>query len=637
MRNGGSTSGRRLLTTAAVIIIGAFAGGCTEPAQAASYYVCDCLEAADAQCLPGDDSADGRTPSSAWRSYDMARTAFSAIEAGDRIRFCRGGAFDAGTSGRWVNDACRVDRPCTITDYLPGWAGGDEMRPVIRQERPGGYGFAFENGGPARHEEGYVLENLDIRGLVDGGSARFGVFLYNDVDDVTIRNVHVEGFNVGVHVGSSNECAEDDAVCDGVNDRISLIDSSVMYNSEQGWLGGSSGSVIEGNYFEGNGTRAIFDHNIYVSSTVAETVGMRVVGNRSYRSAPQAAGECGGASLVVHGNHTDLAISGNTIWEDVGAAQEECWGIAVDPGYSSAEAFTDVIVSGNTVRNVGNVGIGVAACVACTIENNVVVSEQAFAVRAIAAPDRTAGDGDAEMTGVTVRSNSIYLAGDSDSSIGIVMSGEGTGHKVVSNAIHYAGAGNDFSCLNATLPTGAYDVIDYNVCHFPRAGSGAEWADGIGGTADRSLLRWNRQTGFDEHSRMADPGFHAPGAPDYDLRATAEDADLIGAGDPTESSLYDFFARLRGGFPDAGAYQQGNAVRSRQNDGLRPRQRRMRRLRDALTTCSCARARLRHDGDAGHAAEIVGSDGITAPPRPIARVRAQLRKCRALLRADRTS
>ncbi len=217
-----------------------------------------------------------------------------------------------------------------------------------------------------------------------------------------------------MHLAGSNPCNGADPDCDGRNERITLLGSTIRNNSAQGWLGASSGSQILYNDFENNGTTAIFDHNIYVSgSGGGQTHGIRVVGNRLYRSALDTSGVCRGVSLVVHGEHDDLRIEGNEIWEDVGFAGGGCWGIAVDNGYGSAEGFTNVVIAGNTVRNVGNLAIGVGACADCTIENNVIVHDQDFGITAIAAPDRSLGAGDLPQDDIVVRNNSIWIGPDS--------------------------------------------------------------------------------------------------------------------------------------------------------------------------------------------------------------------------------
>lgn len=349
---------------------------------AQEYYVCSCDSGADPDCLAGSDGDPGSS-NEPWLGYERARTAFPSLTAGGSIRFCRGGAWDINAGTRWVNTSCQADNPCIVGDYAPTWGSGDETRPILHR-LDSTHGFALEDGGAAEHEEGYVFENLDLRG--SGTDSGWGFFLYNDIDDVLIRNLSIRDFAIGVHLAGSNACNVSDPLCDGRNERLTLLGSTIQDNSAQGWLGASSGDQILYNHFEDNGTTAIFDHNIYVSgSSGGQTHGIRVIGNRLYRSALDAGGVCRGVSLVVHGEHDDLRIAGNEVWEDLGLAGGGCWGIAVDNGYGSAEGFTNVVIAGNTVRNVGNLAIGVGACADCTIENNMIVHEQDFGISAIAA------------------------------------------------------------------------------------------------------------------------------------------------------------------------------------------------------------------------------------------------------------
>ena len=59
--------------------------------DAATYYVCECAAGADEDCIPGDDANSGSSPTEPWRTYEMARSQFNSLAAGDAIRFCRGG------------------------------------------------------------------------------------------------------------------------------------------------------------------------------------------------------------------------------------------------------------------------------------------------------------------------------------------------------------------------------------------------------------------------------------------------------------------------------------------------------------------------------------------------------------------
>lgn len=519
------------------------------PAGAADYHVCNCLTDADGDCAPGDDGNDGTTSTAAWRTYDKAQDEFSTLAPGDSILFCRGGAFEVAGGSRWVNTSCRADAPCTVSDYEPAWTSGDEQRPIIWLSSDA-HAFALEDGGDAEHEEGYVFSNLDMRCTVCESTNRWAFFLYNDIDDVVIDNVLMDGFDIGVHLAGSNACSSDPD-CDGRNSRLTLRNCTIVNSISQGFLGSGDSTVIENNTFENNGSREIFDHNIYYSGGSHPSTGSRIVGNELLRSDLDSTGSCAGVSLVVHGTHADLTIEGNLVHEEVGAARPGCWGIAVDGGYDEAESFTNVAIRGNEVRNVGNVAIGISSCVDCVIENNVIVSEQEFGVTAIAAPDRSRGDGDATMTNVDVRNNSIYMA--TTGGTGIHLADEGSGHMIVSNAVHFAGSGG-FLCLDADLPEDSYEDIDHNLCYFPSAAG--LWNDGAGTDPD-PLSAWQASSGFDTHSMLEDPGFSSPSAPAFDLSASSESAPIVDSGHPTLSSPVDIMARVRDDAPDIGAFEFG--------------------------------------------------------------------------------
>jgi MYXO-CTERM domain-containing protein len=523
-------------------------------ARAADYYVCDCAADADADCQAGDDGADGTSEAAAWQTYSKARSEFGSLAPGDAILFCDGGAFSVEGGSRWVNTSCLADNPCVVSDYAPAWGSGDEALPLIRQAGSG-HGFAFEDGGDAEHEEGYHVSNLHMVCTScesDGGNA---FFLYNDIDDVVIENVTMDGFTIGVHLAGSNACSSDPQ-CDGQNSRLTVRGCTIVNSTAQGFLGAGDGTVIENNYFENNGSREIFDHNIYYSGVQhGGTTGSRIAGNELYRSCLNADGECSAVSLVVHGNHTGLVIEDNLVREDVGLAGGGCWGIAVDGGYDEAESFTDTVIRGNMVVNVGNMAIGVSSCVNCLIENNVVISEQTdFGTTGIAVPDRDRGAGDAEMTNVDVRNNSIYMSGAGGT--GIRVTSEGTGHMIVSNAIHYSGTASSWRCLDAGLAPADYEAVDNNVCFFPSAGSGAEWEDGSGTSPD-PLAAWQAASGLGASSVMEDPGFSSPDGPDFNLRASSESAAMVDAGHPTLSAPLDFDGNARDSAPDSGAFEHG--------------------------------------------------------------------------------
>ncbi|MEZ4646529.1 MAG: right-handed parallel beta-helix repeat-containing protein [Chloroflexota bacterium] len=499
-------------------------------------YVCDCDAEADAACVAGNDGNSGDTPAAPWQTYEQARTYFNAnIAAGDEIRFCRGGAFDLGaSSGIWRTTSCTAGQPCVIADYAPPWGDGSEPRPILWKTGDG-HGFEFSNGGNALADAGYVLRNLDLRCTTCATTDGWGVFLFNDVNDVLIDNVRLDGFAIGVHSAGSNPCDPADLQCNGRNDRLTVRNATITNNFHQGFLGGGDDLIIEGSYFENNGDGSIFDHNIYLSYSSR----VQVRGNELYRSSMDGNNQCGGTSLVAHGHLADAVITENYVHEDVGGAGQGCWGIAIDPGYSAAESFTNVTISGNRVENVGNVAIGLASCANCTVENNSIIHQQPFAVTGIAVPDRAPGPGDSAIDAVSIRNNSIVISGGGTA---VSLNEAGTGnHLVVSNAIEYTGSSASWNCFDVDWAGGGYTAVSHNICGF----TAGEWVDGVGDLAAWQALGWG------ENSIAGLPGFSSS----TNLFPAAEDVPLVDAGHPTLSSPTDANGDMRDSAPDAGAYE----------------------------------------------------------------------------------
>jgi hypothetical protein len=514
-------------------------------AMATDYYVCDCAAGADPQCSMGDDASTGTTMASAWRSYARARDAFAGLAPGDGLNFCRGGVFPISGGNQWVNSDCRADAPCTIGAYAATWGIGDEARPRISQSS--GHGFAFANGGDPAHEEGYVLRDIELAcsGCVDGD---WGVFFFNDIDDVSMQRLHIHGFQFGVHLAGSNGCATEG--CDRSNERISLQHSEITDNFGGGWLGADNELLIADNRFLRNGTGSVFEHNLYLSQSGGPTHDVRVLHNELYRSAAAGSGSCQGGSFTVHGEHTDLLIEGNLIHEDLGAADPACWGLGVVAAYASAEGFVRAVIRGNTLRNMGNVAIALGSCQDCIVENNLIEHEQAFGVVAILAPALARGAEDLPMSNLTVRNNSVFT--HSADSTAIRVGDEGSAHVIVSNALQSSAVAGGWACLSLDLAAANYSAVNNNVCGFV-VGGGREWEQGSG-----SLAAWQTASGLDLDSVAANPGFAAAGAPDHDLRAATATAPMVAAGHPSLSAPLEFLGGSRGLPADAGAWQYGS-------------------------------------------------------------------------------
>jgi hypothetical protein len=518
------------------------------PVAATNYYACDCASGADAQCQVGNDAASGTSPASAWRSYDRAQDAFGSLAAGDHLSFCRGGVFPIAGDTRWNNSNCTAAQNCLVGAYTASWATGDEGRPQMT--RINGHAFEFVDGGEPDHEEGYRFSDLDLRCSACSGEA-YGFVLYNDIDDVRLERLRISGFSIGVYLGGSNSC-NGIPQCDANNERLSLVDSDILDNPGQGFLGSGNDLLIADNLFSGNGGANNRDHNIYISESGGQTSNIHILRNELYRSSMGNGSMCLGTSLVVHGYTSDLLIEGNLVHEDIGGAGPGCWGISLTAGGTEeAEGFPHAIVRGNTIRNVGNTAIALSSCVDCIMENNRIENEQVVEFTGISAPALGHDANDLTMTHLTVRNNSIYTTANQDS-LGIRLGDEGTQHVIVSNAIQATNTSGQFACLSLNLPTSAYAAVDNNVCGFV-AGGGREWEEGSG-----SLGAWRTASGFDLASIAAAPGFASPGAPMHDLRAAVVSAAMVDAGHPGLSAPLEFFGGLRDATPDAGAHEFGS-------------------------------------------------------------------------------
>jgi hypothetical protein len=351
---------KAILTTAFLLFTTLF----VTQAQAQDYYVCD----------TGSDSNSGTSQQEPWQTFDFAIGKFNQFKAGDSLLLCRGGVFTSSYT-RITNFNCKGYNPCTISDYYtPSWLSSNP--PIINGNTYGA--LNFQDGGNADHDEGYVVKNLSLKGIGSG----YGIFLFNDVDYVTVDGVNIDAFSVGIFSARANT---PNIGANQINENIALKNSIITNNSGQGWLGGCNNCAIDNNKFTNNGfAQKLLNHNLYASNSV----NLKITNNELYQSA-LIDGLCQGVSMVVHGNVKDLVIRGNYVHEDVGAAAQTCWGIAVDPGYTIEESFTNIVIEENTVKNVGNLGIGCASCADTSILNNKIIHEQNFGFTAIAIPDRT--------------------------------------------------------------------------------------------------------------------------------------------------------------------------------------------------------------------------------------------------------
>lgn len=395
----------------AMLFASAFIALSSATVQAQNYYVCD----------TGDDSNSGTSVNEPVKSHPKAMEIFKKMNAGDSLLFCRGGVFPVNKSYRIYNYNCQADNVCTIADY--GNPASQKPLLVVNDS----IGLDFEDGGSANHDGGYLVKNISITAKTLGSGK--GIQVFNEVDDLTIDNVTLNGLHIGIQLAGTNAL---EPGANGHNERIVIKNSEITNNNGHGWLGGCSECSIINNHFENNGyEKSILNHNLYFYSTskYKPETNVLIEGNTLYKSAI-VNGECGGVSLVVHGLVDNLTITNNVVKEDVGSVSEFCWGISVDPGYGTEEAFHNLKIIGNQLLNVGNVAIGCASCDGVLIEDNIIIDEASVLKAGIRVPVRK--EDSVKSNNVVIKNNSVMLS--RTDGVGVSIGGENI-FKVSANEI----------------------------------------------------------------------------------------------------------------------------------------------------------------------------------------------------------
>ena len=117
----------------------------------------------------------------AWQTVANVNSIVNNLQGGDRILFAKGGSWVDASIGNVYNFNTTGANPIVFDSYDPTWGG--IAKPILTEARTGINLFKFTDGGNADHDEGYVVQNLDLRG---GGTGMWGIFAYNDADNIMI-------------------------------------------------------------------------------------------------------------------------------------------------------------------------------------------------------------------------------------------------------------------------------------------------------------------------------------------------------------------------------------------------------------------------------------------------------------------
>ena len=516
------------------------------------YYFCDCAAGSQAGCVAGSDANPGTSASAPKQTWSAAITAFNAINAGDTIALCKGGAWalSSTSSPRYCSFAVSNSRcaagssltdpantsTCDIRDYAPSWGG--TARPLLA-----GSGDLAMLTRQVGSTNGVRILNLAFQGSNQGPNggvynAQFGVLTGvcgTPISDSgwLICNNTFDRLRLGIQ-GPTSGVASNIRIW-GNTFTMNDLDAILFYNG--------SNNAIDSNLFDNNGgfvhpVTGNQAHTVYLDgdgTTVSSNI--QVVNNEFRRTG--SGGTVGPANtgiLVGHGLWDYLNIENNII--DCGGGTTgpgNCWNMDLDNNVAAPlwTAFRHTTIRRNLLLGSSS-GIAIGSDPGAFIENNIIdlVTTSRTWMVGIQSPYQTAKTGtpgDDVANNVTIRNNTIYISGPSGAYTGILVSTEGTGHVIANNTVT-SGRG---VCFSTTLPAGAYTFVGNEACY-----GGAAWG-----------------TTYDNTTHItSDPLFQNPNNPPSGFTPAAG-SPLIGAGSAPNAPPTDFTLRTRPNPPSIGAYE----------------------------------------------------------------------------------
>lgn len=367
----------------------ATAGVCTPvapPPTGAAVYVSDCQAGAVAGCVAGNDAWPG-TQAQPKRTIAAANP--NALAAGASVLLNRAGSWVLGGRLDLNNRNVTLAAPLVVDGYGTG-PGALLTFPQCSNgiNIGGGWGNTDNDGG-------YTLRGVRLATAAPctAQGDQFGVWLVQNVRGVLLDGVDITGFKIGVNSSEGSI---------GVTG-VTVRNSRIHRNSSMGMLGPLRDSVIEGNTFEANNFSGSTGNHAQYGSHYRNVT---VRGNRYINNSVDRNGQCTGGNFTVHGQVDGLLIEGNTITVPAGAAFG-CYGFAITSGYSSVEAFRNVIVRGNTVTGIGYAAIAANAAPGIVVEGNRLNSGGGVVIPANGGPDAD----DARDADAIVRNNTLCGGG----------------------------------------------------------------------------------------------------------------------------------------------------------------------------------------------------------------------------------
>ena len=549
-------------------------------------YFCDCTAGSQTGCVAGSDANDGLSPSTPKQTWGAAITAFNAMNAGDTIALCKGGAwalaststpkycsFGIGNSrcaaGSSLTDPANTST-CDVRDYSPSWGG--TAKPLLAGS--GDLAWITRQTGSTN---GVRILNLAFQGSNNGPNG--GV--YNDQRALLLGVC-------GSPISDSSWL-----VCGNTFDRMRLsiqgpqsgtasnvrvTGNRFTMNDLDAILGFGNGSnnSIDANFFDNNGgfrspVTGNQAHTVYLTplgnTGVGVATGTSIVNNEFRRSnAGGTPGVCATGVIVSHGQYNGLNIENNII-DAATSSLGGCEGISFSAAGSDNTYFRNMAVRRNMVILGSGVGITIGQAPGLAIENNIVVLTGTLDSwkQGIWSPRDVARAGlDDTQNNTRIANNTIYASGTSNAGqYGVYASAEGTGHIIVNNAV-YSNTGRCFATLLGTCSVGGTPCVIDN-------GIGDSGVLACSGTCNPNASAYAAVTtnacyggasAFYAHSPGSnfDPGPDVTGNPlltnppaDFTLAAGSP---LSGAGNAAYAPPTDFtLVKTRPNPPSIGAYE----------------------------------------------------------------------------------
>lgn len=456
-------------------------------AFATSYHFCDCGSGASSSpscsgAIGNDTTGSGLTPSSPWRTWSKFTTAWAAGVPGDRFKFCRGGAWNSAH----VEGAVRNG---SLASYIssPMYAEAYDHPSMVSAAKPR---LNLVNSGCVDFDSvnctgffvlstaaygGYVIQGLHFDGA--SGIATQGVSFrsnanYIQILDNDFTNVEAAGGCQSWPGGQpKNIIWRGNYIADTGRNTLNSFGCSLVLIEANQFINASSWPM---------GYEAkIRDHPIYASGDEQNNnlpaFGVTIRNNyfkdwgHGINDISGASAKCGTAAITGHSEIADWVVEGNRFEVSTGAAIGFCWGVGIRPGNFDAgklEYEKGYTVRNNWFANV-TVGVSVASCQRCTIENNSWAYETstadnfiAFDVYEDAAHPLTSGPN----SDITVRNNSCYAVGASDEGrcYRFQPGGSATNFRFYNNSCTFgAGAASGRYCFDVAAAS-KFSVFDYN-------------------------------------------------------------------------------------------------------------------------------------------------------------------------------